>query len=119
MAVVMNSVPSERMVLKGRGWLPCLSSPKCSMPLPKHCAQLCVWSSPGFLLPAPSVAATLAVTLRVALSGQCQCPRAAVTGLGASTQQPGSWSGVSDLVLRCPLLLDLVQSRDKNVLAPS
>ncbi|XP_004406741.1 PREDICTED: uncharacterized protein LOC101375870 [Odobenus rosmarus divergens] len=50
------------------------------------------WSSPGFLLPVPSVAVALAVTLRAALSGQCQCPRFAVTGLGASTQQPGNWA---------------------------
>lgn len=38
------------------------------------------------------MAVALAVTLRAALSGQCQCPRAAATGLGPSTQQPGSWA---------------------------
>ncbi|CAK7306268.1 hypothetical protein VULLAG_LOCUS12432 [Vulpes lagopus] len=41
-----------------------------------------------------------------------------VRGRGPA-RHPRPESGVSDLALRCPLLLDLVQSRDINILAPS
>ena len=49
----------------------------------------------GFLLAAPSLAVAAgcdaAGRSTGALSGQCQHPRAAATGLGASTQQPSVW----------------------------